>query len=243
MLSSVVTVAAAAVAMLVLSWQLTIVALALMPLFVWLQTRVGRVRRRIAARTQTSLSDMTAITQETLSVSGILLAKVFNRQDSEIARYGEENERQVDLQVRQTMTGQSFFALVTSFVGVTPAVVYLVAGLALSRGTAITAGTVVAFTALDTHSERLVQAALERVMRGRTTIAIAHRLSTVLRADVIVAIDDGRIVEQGTHVQLLEANGLYARLYTEQFGAGRIQARYEDGAMFTDGVVTHPRST
>ena len=61
-----------------------------------LQVRVGRVRRRLAARTQTSLSDMTAITQETLSVSGILLAKVFNRQATETARYRAENERQVD---------------------------------------------------------------------------------------------------------------------------------------------------
>ena len=67
----------------------------------------------LAARTQASLSEMTAITQEALSVSGILLAKVFNRQATEIAPYRAENERQVDLQVRQTMTGQSFFAVVT----------------------------------------------------------------------------------------------------------------------------------
>ena len=71
---------------------------------------------------------MTAITQETLSVSGILLAKVFNRQATETERYRAENERQVDLQVRQTMTGQSFFAVVQTFFGVTPAIVYLVAG-------------------------------------------------------------------------------------------------------------------
>jgi ATP-binding cassette subfamily B protein len=473
-LSNVVTVTASLIAMLLLSWQLTLVALALLPVFIVLQVRVGRVRRQLAARTQASLSDMTAITQETLSVSGILLAKVFNRQATEISRYRTENERQVDLQVRQTMTGQSFFALVQTFFGVTPAIVYLVAGVMLSRGTPITAGTIVAFTtlqarllfpvvsllrvsldvqtslalfqrifeyldlvpaitdrpgarvldtdevrgavamqhvwfrypgqgssdgerlpddapaawalrdvslavdsgqlvalvgpsgagkttlsylvprlydvqrgavlldgtdvrdvtlaslaevvgmvtqdtylfhatvrenlryarqdatdaeleaaaraanihdrimsfdegydtvvgergyrlsggekqrlaiarvllkdpkvlildeatsALDTTSERLVQEALETVMHNRTTIAIAHRLSTILGADLILVVDEGRIVERGTHQQLLELDGLYARLYSEQFGDGRVQARCEDGVVFSDGLV------
>ena len=116
-LSNTVTVVASLIAMLLLSWQLTLVAVALMPIFVVLQVRVGRVRRRLAGHTQESLSDMTAITEESLSVSGVLLAKVFNRQAYEIARYKAENARQVDLQVRQAMTGQSFFAVVTDVPG------------------------------------------------------------------------------------------------------------------------------
>ncbi len=120
-----VTVVSALVAMLVLSWRLTLVALLLMPVFIWLQVRVGRVRRRIAGQTQGSMADMTAITQETLSVSGVLLAKVFDRQRAEVERYSAENARQADLQVRQTMTGQSFFALVQAFFGLTPSLVYL----------------------------------------------------------------------------------------------------------------------
>ncbi|HEX6818979.1 MAG TPA: ATP-binding cassette domain-containing protein, partial [Ktedonobacterales bacterium] len=76
-----------------------------------------------------------------------------------------------------------------------------------------------ATSALDTHSERLIQAALERLMQGRTTIAIAHRLSTILAADQILVIDHGQIVERGTHTELLEQGGLYARLYNEQFAS------------------------
>jgi ATP-binding cassette subfamily B protein len=462
--------------MVILSWQLTVVAVALVPLFVLLQIRVGRVRRRIAGATQESLSDMTAITEESLSVSGVLLAKVFNRQAYEVARYREENTRQVGLQVRQAMTGQSFFAVVQTFLGVTPALVYLAAGFLIvaGSGTVVTAGTIVAFTtlqtrllfptvnllrisldvqtslalfrrifeyldlrplivdapeaqvldpatvsgqvrlenvwfaypaargadvgpaepalgeepvwavrdisftvepgqlaaivgpsgsgkttlsylvprlydvdrgrvlidgrdvreltqssvanvigmvtqdtyllhttirenlryakpdatqdeieeaaraanihdrivsfaegydtvvgergyrlsggekqrlaiarvllsdprilildeatsALDTTSERLVQQALEQATRKRTTIAIAHRLSTVLGADVILAVEAGQVVERGTHQELLARGGLYARLYTEQFAGGQVEARCRNGVRFTDG--------
>ncbi|MET0303136.1 MAG: ABC transporter ATP-binding protein, partial [Microbacteriaceae bacterium] len=77
-----------------------------------------------------------------------------------------------------------------------------------------------ATSALDTVSERVVQHALDTAARGRTTIAIAHRLSTVVGADVIFVVDAGRIVESGTHDELRDAGGVYARLFAEQ-GAGR----------------------
>jgi ATP-binding cassette subfamily B protein len=70
---------------------------------------------------------------------------------------------------------------------------------------------------LDYESEAKVQAALEKVCAGRTVLVIAHRLSTVLRADKILVVDDGRIVEEGRHEDLLTLGGLYARLYREQF--------------------------
>ena len=76
-----------------------------------------------------------------------------------------------------------------------------------------------ATSALDAESERLVQAALESAMQGRTTLVIAHRLATVQRADRIVVLDQGRIVEQGTHQALVAAGGLYARLAAMQFDA------------------------
>ena len=76
-----------------------------------------------------------------------------------------------------------------------------------------------ATSSLDTESERLVQTALETLMRDRTTLCIAHRLSTIQHADVIVVMDSGRIVEQGRHVELLARNGHYARLHALQFSA------------------------
>ena len=74
-----------------------------------------------------------------------------------------------------------------------------------------------ATSSLDTESERIVQAALEELMQGRTTICIAHRLSTIQRADVIVVLDNGRIVEKGTHAELVKAGRIYAKLYELQF--------------------------
>jgi subfamily B ATP-binding cassette protein MsbA len=85
-----------------------------------------------------------------------------------------------------------------------------------------------ATSALDTESERQVQAALKALMQGRTTVVIAHRLSTVVDADLIHVVDGGRVVESGTHAELLRQNGIYARLYALQFAG---QAPREAAAM------------
>ena len=74
-----------------------------------------------------------------------------------------------------------------------------------------------ATSALDAENERLVQNALSRAMTGRTTLVIAHRLATVLKADRIVVMDEGRVVEEGTHHELLAKGGLYAKLAKLQF--------------------------
>lgn len=489
-LSNVVILISTIIAMVIISWELTVLSLAMVPLFLFLTYRAGRARRVIAGKAQTSKAEMSAITEETLSVSGILLSKVFGRRDEEIRRFAEENERLAGLAIRQEMVGRSLFAMVQVFFASAPALVYLVSGLVIHSGShAITAGTIVAFTtlqsrlffpigqmlqvsvevqgsmalferifdyleltpdivdapdavtvdaarargevelrnvyfryenrdaeverklsenaarsvgvsageetalhapvrqwaledvslrvrpgqlaaivgpsgagkttisylvprlydiergaveidgidvrrirmasiadlvsmvtqetylfhasvrrnllyakpdatqeeveaacraafiheritqlsdgydtlvgergyrmsggekqrlaiarvalkqprvlildeatsALDTTSERLVQTALRPLMAARTTIAIAHRLSTILAADVIFVIADGRLVEQGTHTELLARGRAYAELYQQQFQGGRVEARCEDGLLLASG--------
>jgi ATP-binding cassette, subfamily B, bacterial len=511
-LSNVVILISTLAAMLIISWQLTVLSLFLMPLFLWLTYKVGKARREVATRTQKSMAEITAITEETLSVSGILLSKAFGRQRYEIGRFRDENQRLAELEIRQQMIGRSFFAVVQIFFSITPALVYLVSGLVIAGHTGlgsatITPGDIVAFTtlqsrlffpigqmlqisvevqssmalferifeyldlpheivdapdarplpkgsvrgqvrfrdayfrydtrlaaegngspvegdgsaavlsaeglematpesaeaveamadesgqrgrewtlegvdleiepgqlaalvgpsgagkttvtylvprmydvnegaveidgvdvrkiklaslgdiigmvtqetylfhtsvkqnllygkpdatdeeieaaataafihdrivetpdgydtvvgergyrmsggekqrlaiarvilkdprilildeatsSLDTTSERLVQEALRPLMHGRTTLAIAHRLSTILAADVIFVLDRGRVVERGTHEELLELGGLYARLYEQQFQGGKVEARTEDGVVLATGEV------
>jgi ATP-binding cassette subfamily B protein len=460
-LANVVIFVSSVVAMVIISWQLTIVAVITVPAFFWLTKMVGERRRRVSRSTQESLAAMSAISEETLSVSGALLAKVFGNQARDISRYERENQRLADLEVRQQMIGQGFYAIVQSFLSITPALIYLTAGLLLAGGRPVSAGTIVAFTALqtrlyfpigqllqvsvelrsslalfdrvfeyldvvpdivdapdavdlpasagggrvalrsvyfrypgiaddalrgvslaadpgqlvalvgpsgagkttltyliprlydvtrgsveidgidvrrvrqaslaaaigfvtqesylfhdsilanigygrpsaslpeieeaaraayihdrimefpdgydtivgergyrlsggekqrlaiarvllhdprilildeatsalDTASEREVQKALDALMGSRTTIAIAHRLSTIVNADVINVIDGGRVVESGSHRDLLRRGGLYASLYEEQFEGGRVQWRCADGDVLADGTV------
>ncbi|HEV7956145.1 MAG TPA: ABC transporter ATP-binding protein, partial [Marisediminicola sp.] len=176
-----VTVVAAFISMLILSWQLTLVAVVLMPVLVIAQRRVGQVRARIATKTQESLSDMTAITQEALSVSGILLAKSFNQQAAETRRYSDENDEQVKLQVNLQMSGQWFFAMVQIFLAIIPAIVYLVSAWLILGDVPITAGTIVAFTT--------VQARLMWPLLGLMRVALDLQTSSALFARIFEYLD------------------------------------------------------
>src|SRR5699024_9810878 len=164
------------VAMIILSWQLTILAVILMPLFVWIQIGVGQRRRRLARKTQESLSEMTAITEEALSVSGILLARAFGRGPDEVDRYRRANKQQTRLQVKQAMTGRAFFAVVGAFFAITPALVYLAAGLMLSQGIALTAGTLVAFTTLQAQLRMPLMQLMRVSLDVQTSLALFRRI-------------------------------------------------------------------
>ncbi|MDR2998473.1 MAG: ABC transporter ATP-binding protein/permease [Microbacterium sp.] len=181
-LGNTVTVVASLVAMLIIDVRLTIIAIIVMPILVVIQRRVGQVRARIAGQTQESLSELTSITQETLSVSGILLSKSFNRQRTESERYQDENRNQVRLQVRQAMSGQRFFAVVQVLMSSIPAVIYLVAGLFVAGGSGdITAGAIVAFTT--------VQARLLMPLMGLMRVALDVQTSKALFARIFEYLD------------------------------------------------------
>ncbi|MFB2580686.1 ABC transporter ATP-binding protein [Herbiconiux sp. P15] len=220
-LGNTVTVIAALVAMLLLSWQLTIVAVILMPLLVSVQRRVGQVRARIAGQTQESLSDMTAITQETLSVSGILLAKSFNRQSTEVARYSAENDNQIGLQVRQQMSGQWFFAIVQIVLSIVPAVVYLAAGYLIAGGVDVTAGTIVAFTT--------VQARLMWPLLGLMRVGLDLQTSGALFARIFEYLDLKPAITDRADAVALPASA----------SAGRVS--FDDvGFVYPDGEASNP---
>ena len=151
-LSNVTTVIATVVAMILLDWRLAAFALALLPLFVWLTKRVGAQRKKVTAERQVSLADVSSIVQESLSVSGILLGKTMGRTDDLAERFEGESRRLADLEVRSRMTGRWMMASIQMTFAIMPALVFWFAGFTQAHGSpAITIGTLVAFTTLQTR--------------------------------------------------------------------------------------------
>jgi ATP-binding cassette, subfamily B, bacterial len=190
-LANVVTFVSSIVAMIIISWQLTIVSVITVPVFFWLTKVVGDSRRRVARSTQESLAAMSALSEETLSVSGVLLAKVFGNQARDTARYHQENERLAGLQVRQQMIGQGFFAVVQVFLSITPAALYLLAGLLIAHHHPISAGTIVAFTTLQTRLYFPIGQLLQVSVELRSSLALFDRVFEYLdvKPDIVDAPD------------------------------------------------------
>jgi len=141
------------VAMFLLDWRLAFLSLALTPFFLYLTYRVGKVRREVSTETQQSLAELTATTEETLSVSGILLSKTFGQQANSIAKFRALNLRLAKLQIRQAMVGRWFFMIIGTIFSIMPAFVYWLAGTLAANGSpdAPSAGTIVAFTTLQSR--------------------------------------------------------------------------------------------
>jgi ATP-binding cassette subfamily B protein len=100
-----------------------------------------------------------------------------------------------------------------------------------------------ATSALDTQTEQEIQAALDLVSRGRTTLVIAHRLSTVIAADEIIVLDDGKIAERGTHASLLAKRGLYANMWDRQREASEAEEKLRKARETDDrGVLVRRRT-
>jgi ATP-binding cassette subfamily B protein len=140
------------IAMFFISPILTLVSLGLLPIFLWITYKIGNVRRVTTKQTQQSMASLTAMMQETLSVSGILLIKTFGRQMLALDRFKAENQKLTDLEVRQQMIGRWFMMFIGTFFSITPAIVYLIGGWQIiSLHASITLGGIVAFTTLQSR--------------------------------------------------------------------------------------------
>ncbi|MDP9343973.1 MAG: ABC transporter ATP-binding protein/permease [Actinomycetota bacterium] len=206
-LSNVVIVLSTLVAMLLISWQLTVLSLFMTPLFIWLTYKVGKARQEVARSTQKTYADLTAITEETLSVSGILLSKAFGRQRYEISRFREENARLAGFQIRQQMIGRSFFAVIQIFFSITPALVYLVAGWVISNGgtgfggTVLTGGAIVSFTTLQSRLFFPIGQMLQVSVEIQSSMALFDRIFEYLDMPHEIQDSPGAVDLQAPSVQ------------------------------------------
>ncbi|HWN20538.1 MAG TPA: ABC transporter ATP-binding protein [Gaiellaceae bacterium] len=185
--ANVTTVLASVVAMFILDWRLTLFALALLPLFVWMTRRVGRARQKVATVRQESMADISSLVQESLSVSGILLGKTMGRSGELAARFENESERLADLEVRSRMTGRWMMSSIQMAFAIMPALVYLFAGHASG---AITIGTVIAFTNLQTRLFFPIGSLLGVSLDVQTSLALFDRVFEYL--DLDVDIEEGK---------------------------------------------------
>jgi ATP-binding cassette subfamily B protein len=212
-LANVVIIISTLAAMLVISWQLTVLSLFMLPFFIWLTVKVGRARREVATNTQRSLADLTSVTEETLSVSGILLSKSFGRQRHEIGRFRDENQRLTGLQIRQTMIGRFFFAVVGTFFSITPALVYLVAGWVMSNGSdVLSAGDLVAFTTLQSRLFFPIGQMLQVSTEVHSSLALFDRIFEYL--DLENEIEDAPDAVELAHAEVqgrVEFDGIWFR--------------------------------
>ena len=185
--SNVTTVLATVVAMFLLDWRLTLFALALLPIFVWLTKRVGDQRRKVAKVRQESMADISSLVQESLSVSGILLGKTMGRAGELATRFEGESKRLAELEVRSRMTGRWMMASIQTSFAVMPALVYLFAG---HFAGAISLGTVVAFTTLQARLFFPIGSLLGVGLEVQTSLALFDRVFEYL--DQPVDIEEGR---------------------------------------------------
>ena len=183
--SNVATAVSTLVAMLLIDWRLTVLSVGVLPFFLHLTFRVGKVRRAVSSETQKSMADLSAATEETLSVSGMLLSKTFGQQAAAIARYNGLNRKLAVLQIRQAMVGRWFFMIIGTIFSITPAFVYYLAGvLTISHDpSAPTIGQIVAFTTLQSRLFFPLGALLNVQVEIQGSLALFDRIFEYLDLD------------------------------------------------------------
>ncbi len=186
--SNVTTVIATVVAMALLDWRLAIFSLILLPFFVWLTRRVGQERKRITATKQGRLADLSALVEESLSVSGMLLGKTMGRSGDLAERFARESQELAAIEVRQRMAGRWRMATVQMTFAIMPAAVYWFAGQSIAGGgETITIGTVVAFTTLQTRLLFPIGQLLSVGVEIQSSLALFERIFDYLDLPVDIA--------------------------------------------------------
>ncbi|WP_040820597.1 ABC transporter ATP-binding protein [Nocardia jiangxiensis] len=175
--SNFTSVIAAIIAMFALDWRLAAVSLLMLPFFVWISRRVGDERRRITAARQRKLAGMSAIVEESLSVSGILLGRTMGRSPALIDSFTGESRELVDLEIRSSMAGRWRQATIQIVMAAMPAVIYWVAGLTSAGGhPLVSIGTLVAFTTLQTSLLRPAVQLLSTGVDMQSSMALFGRI-------------------------------------------------------------------
>ncbi len=187
--SNVTTVITTAAAMILLDWQLAIAAFALLPVFVFMTRRIGRMRRQLTSTMQGTLADISTLVEESLSVSGVLLAKTMGQTEELSARFVEESRLLADLEQRSRMAGRWVMGSIQATFAIMPALMYGVAGYLISTGgPTISIGTLVAFTTLQTRLFFPVSSLLSVQTDVQSSLALFDRVFEYL--DLPVDIDE-----------------------------------------------------
>jgi ATP-binding cassette subfamily B protein len=175
-------------AMILIDWRLTALSMGLLPFFMYLTYRVGKVRREVSTETQEALADLSSTTQETLSVSGMLLTKTFGQQEAANERFSGLNKRLAALQIRQAMVGRWFFMIVGTVFSITPAFVYWLAGFLSIQGdpSAPTIGDIVAFTTLQSRLFFPLGQLLNVQVEVQGALALFDRIFEYLELDPVI---------------------------------------------------------
>jgi ATP-binding cassette subfamily B protein len=223
------------IAMLIIDWRLTALSLGLTPFFLYLTYRVGKVRREVSSETQKSLAEMSAMTEETLSVSGILLSKTFGQQDNAVRRFRGINQVLAGLQIRQAMVGRWFFMIIGTIFSITPAFVYWLAGYLAINGdpSAPTIGDIVAFTTLQSRLYFPLGQLLSVQVEMQGALALFDRIFEYLEMDPeITDAPDAVAMDPAS------TRGKVAfRHVTFRYPTAAVPAARAHEAMANDGVV------
>lgn len=203
LVSAFTTVLATLTAMIVLDWRLALATLVVVPFFVWLSRTVGKARRKIVTQRQRRLADMSAIVEESLSISGIVLSRTMGRGPDLVERFSDSSDAVADLEVRSAMAGRWRMATVQIAFAAMPALAYWIAGWTTAHGSGlVTIGTLVAFTTLQTRLLMPMVTLLRLGVEVQTSLALFTRVFEYLDTEV-----DVREPEHPTHVDPATARG------------------------------------